>query len=205
MPIQNAGDVLQVTFQGAWHGVKVLNQFKYGCATVTGSPTVAAVAAALEAQMVAAGSLKDLFLACCPPQYALQNLIIQTIAPIRYIRDVFAIGADGTFGEASATANLAGVITRRGGTANKKNVGSLHVPYANLDPGMTNGGISAAMLATLTALAAQMVLEVPLVGLATLQPVLLTGKLVVNTVPIVAAFPQFTVRTMRSRTVGHGP
>jgi hypothetical protein len=202
---QNVGDVIQVLYQGLWHGQRTLSTFKYGVSTLIGTPSVGAFASGMFGILNAAGSTIPLFLGCCPPQYFLNQVLIQTIAPTRVVSSVFAVSSNGTFGMDSSTANLAGVITRRGQLANKKNRGSLHVPLANLDTAISNGTIGAAYQTALGLLSDDMLLNVNPTGLGTCIPVLLKSKgLTSDAIPLVSGIVQLTVRVMRRRTVGVG-
>lgn len=202
--LQNVGDIIQVTFLGLWHSQQVQNTFRYQVFGLVGSPTVTTVAAQLEALLTSVGNLEQLFLALCPPQYALSGIRIQTIVPTRVAASVFTSASVGTFGFGSSTANLAGVITRRGALANKHNVGSIHVPYPNLDTGITNGKVSTGWVTAGLSLAGFMVTNLTVSGGTQMAPVLSWGKAIINTTQIDDAFVQATLRTMRRRTVGVG-
>lgn len=205
MPIVSAGDVYEVTFRGSLDGQLILNTFHYGCSVVGGIPTPTTFAAAMDASISAAGGLASKFLACCPAAYVLNFIDYQDVAPVRYVKNTIAHGTGGTSGQDASTANLAGTVTRRGDLARRSNIGSLHVPYPNLDPGASGGLTSAALNTALNALALSMTLTLVLGGgVGTITPVLWKRPLATSVVPITQAFAQRTLRVMRRRTVGVG-
>jgi len=199
-----AGDVLQVTLVGDSAGQQILNTFHYGMATVTGTPTQAAVATEVTAKLQAAGELVDKFLGCMPPEYNLDYMWVQFVLDTRYQKSVFSIGSPGTSPQHASTANLAAVITRRGPVANKRNLGSLHLLYPNKDTGVANGDVSAAQLTAMDLLASKVILTYALATLGSIAPILIHGTSKLNAIPITSAFSQITLRTMRRRTVGVG-
>lgn len=205
MPIVTAGDVIQVNLNGTLDGQKILNTFFYGASVVSGIPSTHTFAAAVNSTLGAAGALFSKFLQCCPAAYTLVSVDIQDVAPVRYVKDTFTNGTGGTSTLDASTANLAATITRRGDLAKRTNIGSLHIPYPNLDPGVSGGFVSAAMTSNLNALAAQMVLNFVLAGgVGTIVPVLWKRPLATSVVNITQAIPRETLRTMRRRTVGVG-
>lgn len=202
---QNVGDVIQVTMKGVWHGQMVQNILKYGVASITGAPSTSTFAAGLQTALIGAGGLYAKFLACCPPQYNLGYVDIQTIAPLRVVASTFNPTMAGTYGQDSSTANLAAVITKYGDFANRRNIGSIHIPTANLDPEMSNGSISNALTTALIALAPLIASDISMSGLGSVTPVLLRAKgTTAQAIPIQSCQIRLTVRTMRRRTVGVG-
>lgn len=199
-----AGDVLQVTLVGDAMGQQILNTFHYGVASVTGTPSQSAFAIEVTTKLQVAGELVDKFLGCMAPEYTLDFMWVQFTLDTRYQKSVFSIGSVGTSPQHASTANLAGVITRRGPVANKRNLGSLHLMYPNKDTGMTAGIVSAAQLLAMNLLAAKVILTYNLATLGSITPILIHGTSKLNAVPITSAFAQDTTRTMRRRTVGIG-
>lgn len=198
------GDVMLLSFSGSWHGQRVLNTFYYAITGIVGAPTNAAFQAAFDTAISAGGNLQAKFLACCPVSYTLTERWIQTVAPLRLVKTINASGSPGSSAAPSTTANLAAVITRKGGVANRHNIGSLHVPYGNADFGMANGIIGGVQKVAMDALAAQMTQVVTVGGLGTVTPVLWFKPSILNVAPIIQANTQTTVRVMRRRTVGVG-
>lgn len=198
------GDVLLVSFDGTWHGQKILNTFYYGISTLIGAPTTAAYIAAFDTAINTAGNLRPRFLAACPPQYTMNNTWYQFVTPVRLRKQVYAVAAPGTFIQMSSTANLAATITRRGDVANKHNIGSLHVPTSNLDPGMASGILSVAVISALNNLVTSMLAPVTVGAFGSAIPILWYKPLAANATPITNATVQQTVRVMRRRTVGVG-
>lgn len=198
------GDVILTSFNGLWHGQKVLSTFYWGINTVTGAPSNAAFIAALDAQLLSGGNLVLKFLPCAPPQYTLVERWHQFVAPLRTQKVIVTSGLAGTGATASTTANVANVITRRGDLANKHNVGSLHVPASNANVGYANGLIGAAQQALLQTLATQMLAPVVMAGVGSVLPILWFKPSILNATPITSTTVQQTIRVMRRRTVGVG-
>lgn len=198
------GDVMLVTFFGNLAGSTVLNTFHYAASTVVGAPTPAAYAAEVLAKLQTVNNLRDRFLGCCPPAYTMNELWVQFISSSRFRKLVGTINLPGTFAQDANTANLAGVITRTGSAARKDNIGSIHVPYPNLDPGVSGGITSAAWQAEAVLLAAVVDDVQTLATLGDITPVLFKGPPNTNAVPITDAFVQATLRVMRRRTKGLG-
>jgi hypothetical protein len=202
----NLNDIYLLTIKSTWHGQTILSTFPYkvtalpaGPINVTGS--YGAVAVAFNA--VGAPNLNN-YRASVPPQLTMDELWVQSVQPTRFVKFISALGTAGTFPQASNTANLAGVIERRGEQANRHNVGSLHVPLANLDPGASAGTISAAFLGAASALASSLQTPMsPAVGW-TMTPCLFSKTLTTAAPVIFSTKVQQTIRTMRRRTVGLG-
>jgi len=203
MPVA-AGDVCLVTLVGNLAGSVILNTLHYAATPVTGSPSFTSFTNEMSTKLQSASNLIDEFLLACPPAYTLDEMWIQFISPIRQRKAVYAIGSPGTFTSDATTANLASVITRAGATANKHNIGSFHIPYPNKETGATPGSISAALGTQLDVLAALLAATQSLATLGAIVPVLFFGNVNANASPIVSAFKQTTIRTMRRRTKGIG-
>jgi len=199
-----AGDVCLVTFSGDLAGSTVLNTFHYGMASVVGTPTQTAVATEIATKLESANNLVPKFLACAPPSYTLNEVWVQFILNTRFRKFVSTVNLPGTFAQDANTANLAGVVTRAGAAANKRNIGSIHVPYPNLDPGTVGGITSPGWQTAAVAFAAVVDDMQTLATLGTIQPILIHGTSTLNAIPIVDAFVQATVRVMRRRTKGRG-
>lgn len=201
---QSVGDVLLVTFDGFWHNQRTMTTFHYGVSAVTGGPSNDQFALALKNQMALAGGLIPTFLACCPPAYLLNNVWVQTLAPVRVVKTILSVALSGQFDGDSNTANLSTVVTRRGSLANRANIGSVHVPYPNLDADGSDGTIGAPMLAALGTFATQVRSQIAMVGTGTVIPVLFHGPAITDVNIVTSTIVQLTVRTMRRRTVGRG-
>jgi len=201
---QAVGDVLLVTFDGLWHNQRTMTTFHYGVGSLIGTPTYLQFATDMKTAFNTAGGLIPTFLACCPPDYFLNNMWVQTIAPTRVVKTILSIATSGQNASDSNTANLSSVVTRRGALANRKNIGSVHIPYPNLDADGSNGTISAAHLALMEVFAVQVRRTVTMSGTGSVTPVLFNGPTFTDVSPIESTISQLTVRTMRRRTVGRG-
>lgn len=204
MALQNVGDIIFVGLNGLWHGQKTLNTFYYKVQSIVGGPTNSTFSAALHAAFNAATKLYQRFRECCPTQYVLDHVDFQTVWPVKIVRNTYALGVAGLAGQASSTANMASVMVRKGDVANKKNRGTLHVPMSNLDVGMANGIIGAALQASQVNLGTEMIATYAAGGLGAVFPVLWSPKTPTVSQAILQAFGETTARIMRRRTVGVG-
>jgi hypothetical protein len=200
------GDIYLCTFRGSLAAQTILNTFAYRVATVDGNPTVSQIYDGLNAALdVAVNGLRSKFLDLMPSNYTSVSSIYQKIAPVRVASKTYEITSPGNFGFTAATANLAGTITRRGEFANRRNVSSLHLPYADQETGLVNGLVSANWRVVASALETSMRTPVVLAPTSTtMQPVIYNRGAVPNFSPIVTTFSNTQLRVMRRRTVGLG-
>ena len=198
------GDLIQVLFMGTWHGQQVQNKFDYTVLSVSGQVPYSTFQNAVANALVSSGTLASAFIACVPPEYALTNVVVQTIWPSRVLRTFYPTTLVGTFSGHSSTANLASVITRQSYLASKQQRSSIHIPLANLDTGISNGLVSTAQLTANTTLATAMKAVNNVASLGVISPVIVGAKTPQSPFPLVATITQSTVRVMRRRTVGVG-
>ena len=201
---QAVGDIIAVTLNGLWHVQRVQSTLTYRVTSVVGAPTTSGFATALDTAFNAANKLYQRWRECCPSNYTLNYVDIQTIRPTRVVRDTFSKLLGGLSGQASSTANIAAVISKRGSLANRHNMGSIHVPYTNLDVGMHDGIVGNAMQASLLNLSLEVVGPYAVGALGNVVPVIWGPKTPTVSYDITSAFGQQTVRVMRRRTVGVG-
>lgn len=206
-PAPAVGQVSLITFKGTLNDQLILSTFKYQITTVGTDVSWDVAATNLYTTLNTTGGFIDKYLAMISSNLTLEQVWIQLIFPTRYQKLVFPNGKVGGFIAAASTSNLAAVITRRGVLANKKNVGGLHVPYANTDPSLSNGLVSPAMLSAMGNFGSLMLnAQVPATGLTVWTPGLLPAKptSISQWVPLYQTIPQTTARVMRRRTVGVG-
>lgn len=198
------GDIWFVGFRGKWHNQKTLSTFTYRTDNVNPPATESAFAVELVTAITAAGKLKDKFLACCPPQYTLDEIWVQKVSPSRYFKHIAGLFAAGTHGSTSNMTVVAAVITRRGALGQRNNIGSLHVPAPNKDANIADGHFGGAYIATLNALGAEMLVNYNLATLGGIHPILWHGGTAGNFDILVQCTAQSPARVMRRRTVGVG-
>lgn len=209
MPELNVGDIALVTAKGTLAGQTILNTFTYRCIDIGidfGIEANVAMDDLVDAIVDPDPGLHTRLLDVMPSNYTLNYWTAQIIAPVRVYRFTGdTLDSAGASGSAASTANLASVITRRGAFANRRNQGSLHVPYPDLLTETTPGLISAAFLTDLNLLAANMLLTktTPVHG-CVFKPVLYNPGATPAYSDLVAAFAQDTIRVMRRRTVRVG-
>lgn len=199
-----AGDVLSVTLNGQLCGQTVMNTFHYGMASVSGAPTQDAVAIEVLNKLAVTGGFYDKFLACCPDNYILNETWVQFILNVRYRKRVGAPSLNGTFGFDADTANVAATISRFGDAANRRNMGSVHIPIGSDVHFLDQGFVKAALLTQLTAFSPFLYTQLVLATLGTIQPILISGASILNAVPLSSAIVQQTARVVRRRTVRVG-
>jgi hypothetical protein len=207
-PAVAIGQLANVNFSGTLDGQLIISTFKYKITAIPGSPPTFDVGAnAFYTKLNSGGNLVQLFTSCCPPQYTLNKVNIQLVFPYpKYQTLQYANGDVGTFTQDAHTANLAAVITRRGILASRTNIGSLHIPYANEDPGMSGGLVSGAMTTAMNTLSAFMITHITDSLNIVWEPTLAKAVPISTSDlhQITQATPQATVRVMRRRTVGVG-
>jgi|SRR5215471_14371601 len=204
-PVATTNDVYGVYFFGTWHGQQVVSTFKYRMSAIVGAPTVNDVYVDLFTILQSAGKLVDSFLACCPLLYTLNSLGVQRLTPTRVVRGGGNTpGKVGTNANSSNTANLACFINRRTTDGTRSGHGGLHVPYPNLLGFAGDGTIQPAYKTLLDGLGAAL-LETRSGAVGTYIPVLMpAGGTIATAKDIQFVQTMANIRTMRSRTVGHG-
>jgi len=151
------------------------------------------------------GGVGDKFIALMPTNYTLIRWSAQVISATRYARvDGPILNAAGDSGAISSSPNIACVITRRGVLANRRSVGSLHLPYPDAETEATTGIVPAGFLSGMQDLCTQMLNNQTLAPSTVVFSPVLYHKTGLNFTDLVAAFPQRTIRVMRRRTVGVG-
>jgi len=203
------GNIALVTARGTLAGQQILSTFHYRCTSLGssfGTPTQTAMAELIGAIVDPAISLHSRLIDVMPSNYTLNRWTAQVIQPVRYAEvKGTVLDTTGASGAIASTANIAAVITRRGVLGNRSNVGSLHLPYPDALTETTTGVISAAFLADLDLLAANMRQTLTLTpSTIVFAPVLYNKGKTPNYTDITASFAQSTIRVMRRRTVGVG-
>jgi hypothetical protein len=202
-----AGDNVLVTFNGEVSGQRIMSTFGYVISSVTGSFDDSALAIAFQSAIAAAGKLEDAYLACCPSNYTRGLMWWQIIRPGRVIQRKLTMTSVGNnSGEIADTPNVAAVLLRRGDTANRKNISTLHVPSPTTSNWIDGGKWTVQALNALNPLCTEVGRVYSLTGgtTCTLSPSILNGPLSSNVTPITAVSVMETVRVMRRRTVGLG-
>lgn len=204
MAAVNIGDKILITFSGSLFAQRILNTFWYQVSALTGTPNTTSFGTALNTAITGAATLKTAFLDCCPDNYNLDQTWIQFIDPVRVVKSVFNDNLPGTWGADTDTANVAGVITRRGNLAGRKRVGSLHVPISSDPTAITDGILVPGLLARMATLASELPIALGVGSLGQVNPILRNGPLTTDVTLIDSAFTHNEVRTMRRRTLGRG-
>lgn len=203
MPV-GAGDVLLVTYKGSLADQIIMTTFHYGMSTVTGAPTQDAVATEVLTKLSAVGGQNERFLNCCPDNYNLDEVWVQFILDTRYRKKVGFPNVGGNFGFQAYGTNQAGVISRFGPAANRRNQGNIHIPIGASASWLLDGKIIPAWRTAANLLAPFLYNPQVLATTGTISPILIHGTSKLNAIPLVSAQVQETARVMRRRTVGVG-
>lgn len=200
------GDNVLVTLLGDLHGQTTMSTFGYVVTGLTGDQDDGTAFGQFRDELCAANKLVDKYFMCVPTEWEPRVMWIQRIRPTRLMKRVFGytnVGPVGGF--ESTTANLAAVVLRRGGLANKKNISTLHVPLATEDAAIVDGEITNEQAVFLAELGVQMkATYITDFSGATFSPSILNGPLASNVTPIIETFVKPEARVMRRRTKGYG-
>jgi len=203
-PPANPGDRFLVTFEGEANGQLILNTFWYRLSSEVTPVHKGEACDEIQSELSNAGGLIDDFIACMPGQYTLNNVWVQPIDPVRYVKSIYPKGTIGGSGIVGETPNIAGVITRRGSAATKKALGSLHLLLPTAVTVMNDGLIEAAHKTKMNTLADEMEKNLTPANNNIYVPCLRNGPLPSEYHDIGECFAQDTVRVMRRRTVRVG-
>lgn len=212
-----ANSVMQVTLRGTLFNQTVMNTFHYR--VDSGGGVLADGAAALSQMNDALGipdSFYDTYQRVLPPQVV--NIIadLQWIDPDRFVKRTFPVWPLGTGAFTATTPNLSAVLELRGDIADKRSIGTKHIPGLG-GVAVAGGLVQAALLADLEEFGQQARLP-QTVGGRTMTPIVFgraraayTDKFGVlhpaigkSYRPITEFTVQTTARVMRRRTVGLG-
>lgn len=212
MPDAVVNDVLLITYKGTAAGQRILLTTTYKI-TVVPTPMDANVFvnAAIDAVRAGVGGgdlVETKYRACLPPEYELDSIRGQIIAPNRRVYAEQLRGVPGTHLDTMETANLAAVITLRTAFAGRNQVGNKHIgPLPSAGAVMVLGELTGAYKALLTTLATALMSNIVPVGIAAVaRPVIYhaDGAVPPNTDWVESAIIGETVRVMRRRTVRLG-
>lgn len=204
MPI-NAGEIIEVVYEGTLLGQKILNTLHYKVTVPSGTPSVLTALGFFGATFTGGSVSPTLaFLNCLPQNYTLDRIRFQKITAPRSIASYKNIGLPGTRPVNVESSNQAIVISKRAEVAGRHNIGSLHLAgVAQQDMDMGKVGFS--LLAQMSILASKMANLVPATGdPLEAVPVILNRLNPALSELLYQPYPQTTVRTMRRRTVGLG-
>jgi hypothetical protein len=202
-PAASLGDKLLVSFDGRLFQQRLLTTFWFQISALTGTPTLGLVMDQLKAQMVTANKLVPKFLAVCPNSYSLENIWIQPIDPIRYVKSVYLVGTSGTNSGVANTANQSIAVLRRGVIASRKSISVLKIPAPNDAASILDGIFENAVTSAAGAFGLESIQQIGLTS-ATVNPVIRNGPLAIDVQLIQNYEVELTARVMGRRTVGRG-
>lgn len=205
----SAGDRVDIWVIGDFNAQRIMNTFSWG---VELAPAAGVdwdnFVTTFNTHLVAAGSLIPAIRQATPVSYVITEIWYQycNIAG-RFRLTKRAHNLEGQWPVAGSTANLAGVITRRGDLAQRNNQSNLHILAPSDTSAATGGVLTQAYKSALETIKAE-IMEVriinPAAGAVSLVPVIANGPLATQVTPITTVDVQSTMRVMRRRTVGLG-
>lgn len=199
-------DVIALTFQCSQDLQTVMSVFHY---QYIGPTTIADGAAALDtllSNQFEPGSLLDKYLLACNADLKVTNINAQLVAPGRFAKlsQLPAVGySQGRIAGTPLPSSTAVAITKRGDSANRHSVGTLHM-----------GGVDSASVADSVLTEAGKLLYAAVAGTLyfniqanvdeSFRPIIFNRAGPTSSVRVTAATKQNNVRTMRRRVVGRG-
>lgn len=209
--------VCQLTLRSTLFGQEVMNTFHFRLDLAGGAlPDGAAFLSDFNDMLAVADTFYDTYMLTLPVQC--QNIYadLQWIDPDRLMMRSFVVGPQGATVHVPTTANLASALELRGDIADKRSIGTKHIPGLG-GVAVAAGIVQAALIAELANFGIQATLPVGIGG-RTMTPIIFgraraqyTDKHGVVHPPIgksyrpITAFRvQTTARVMRRRTVGVG-
>jgi len=202
-----AGDILQVSLRGTLFEQRMLTVLHYRVITGSASGTVYGDVlswAQYFGGLTGAGQLLDLYLATCCPEYLLEQVRVQRVAPDRSAYAVENVNAFGTHANACRTANLSCSITKRGNGGGRWATGRVQMPGLPSD-NVVDGEIAVGAQVDYVNLGNQFAANQNNAGITqTVQPVIFNPGRTPNWVEILNWLPQTTARTMHRRTLRLG-
>lgn len=211
MSIPVGGDLFQVTMFGTLFNQRIINTWHYVVDTNSGGIDRVSVEQALFEQMTNVGDVLQLLDTMYPSDLTMDNVYVQQIHSPRYIPSIFP-GLGAGAGGATETTNTAAFFMRRPEQSGRGYKGGIHVPLPTL--AHADGALSAAyslladtLLAALNAGKTRtLTFGVNTVRLLECLVARVSAPLPGYSYRLVHDWPSYNpyVRTMRSRTVGHG-
>jgi hypothetical protein len=202
------GDVIQVSFRGSLFNQQILNILHFSVGVI-GTGTDYDQLSMFTSNLVTGGGSVDLvlpFMACMPPEYALEEVRAQRIYPTRTVYAFTLSGAFGQYATGTETTNVAASIEKRTLTPGRMGIGRLQlagVPTA----AMNNGEVSAAFKGTEMLNLANTMIQT----ITTTAPVVTYNPCLFNPTatgpkfsPLFSCIPMDTLRVMRRRTLRVG-
>jgi len=206
MAVFTTGDIMLVTVKNKLFEQVCLNTFHYRLMDCTGSPEYFAVIDEFHAKFyTAAGSMYDKLQACYPQNLTTPQIWYQKVYSLRTMKVVKSPNDPGLWPHDATSANVACVVERRGVLANRRNVGSIHIPCAADPATIDDGAPTPAYTTVLEAVATQINATITTaLGTCTWRPVLFNYPDPIIYSEIINASVQDTSRVMRRRTVRVG-
>lgn len=197
-----SGALWQLRLNYAMSGQRLLNTLTYQQEGTV--PDFRTAGDLLLADAQRANGLIENILDCLSDDVTLTNIQAQMLLPTRQAAQRVNINLSGEQDEGTLPVNCAQVIERRGDAANRRNVGSFHLPppsAAVLDSERWNAVQLTRLQEVANLLTSAIIIAVPVLAFF---PVLLPKPLSSNLVPVTQAEVKINPRVMRRRTVGVG-
>jgi len=203
----SVGDIVAVSFLGTINAQRTVTTLHFRAADASGTATSTLMQNLITLIRAGGGggdTLETTFLNCCAQNFTLNSIRAQKLSTVRAKFESQNRASPGNVAVDCDITNISGVLTKQGALANRRNIGSVHMPavpngYASA------GDVSGTYLTLLNAMAAKLT-DVQTVAADTVNyfPVIFNRTTPADSPFISSAFAQTTMRVMRRRTVGLG-
>jgi len=201
------GDILQVSLRGTLFEQRMLTVLHYRVIVGSASGTVYGDVLSwsiLFSSLTNPGELLTLYLATCCPEYLLEDVRVQRVAPVRSAYATQNVNAFGTNVNSCRTANISASITKRGNGGGRWATGRVQMPAVPSD-NVVDGSIAVGAQVDYAALGNQLSINQNNPGITqTVQPVIYNPGRTPDWTEILNWLPQSTARTMHRRTLRLG-
>lgn len=201
------GDVIEAQLIGSLAGQTTRNVMHFYVGATAGAEVdFATWAANFDAQLRAVGKIFDRIRQFAPSNLDMSTRTYQIISPVRQVKATIFSAYTGANITQAVTANVAGVVTKRGDLANRQNIGSLHVVAPGPTGAATNGTFDAPTQTLLNAIALTLPLAIAFTSTTVTKTMVpaIYHRATHSYSDITSGTGRTTVRVMRRRTVGVG-
>lgn len=201
----NAGDVVQFKLYGRIFEQQTINVFNYVCTDASVQSTyLAAIQNATEFFASGTNNPTLAIIAAACPQWTLEYITGQVVAPMRMRFWKHTVNEPGTFDGVCESPNQAATIEKWSSVGGRKGVGSTHLAGVPTN-GMEDGRWGAAYLAALVTVGNRIKsIYDPALGGGVYVPIITGKTFTPANLFIQGTIVQSTVRVMRRRTIGVG-
>jgi hypothetical protein len=204
MPNVNNGALLEVIIRSRLAAQNQMTVLHYIIEEMSAPADQFSLLETVDDRLAAADGIYDAIANVSGNDCEFQEVQLQWIHPFRYAYRRFAsMPLIGQYDGVSYPPNVSATITKKGEEANRRNIGSVHMP--NVPAGSDDEGLWVApVLDLLTTLATRLKTPYTLATTGTITPVIYNKDVPANSVKVFTTVVQPEVRVQRRRTVGLG-